>query len=56
VGNGKRNVLEVVDPRTLDPDIVFHWNSYYTIAVIRPFPARAPLSLSDAGSAGTAAT
>ena len=33
VGNRKRNVLEVVDPRTLDPDIVFHWNLHYTIPV-----------------------
>jgi hypothetical protein len=24
-----------VDPRTLDPDKVFHWNSYYTIAAMR---------------------
>jgi hypothetical protein len=22
-----------VDPRTLDPDIVFHWNFHYTIRV-----------------------
>jgi hypothetical protein len=33
VGNRKRNVLEIVDPRTLDPDKVFHWSFYYTIAV-----------------------
>ena len=33
VGDGKRNVLEIVDPRTLDPDKVFHWNFHYTIAV-----------------------
>jgi hypothetical protein len=35
VGNRKRNVLEIVDPRTLDPDKVFHWRFYYTIAVKR---------------------
>ena len=35
VGNRKRNVLEIVDPRTLDPDIVFHWNFHYTIRVKR---------------------
>src|ERR1035438_7795059 len=31
VRDGKRDVLEVMDPRTLDPNKVFHWNFYYTI-------------------------
>ena len=33
VGNRKRNVFEVVDPRTADPDVVLHWNLHYTIQV-----------------------
>ena len=33
VGNRKRNVLEVVDPRTANPDVVLHGNLYYTIPV-----------------------
>src|SRR5207237_10580923 len=31
VGNGKRNVFQVVDPGTTDPDVILHWNLYYTI-------------------------